>query len=211
MWGYSVSGNVFIDFNLDGIKNGSDFSYTGGSASVTISSGPTVIVDAAGNYIFKDLKAGSYVLTLNVPPGYAATNGSCRPVMSQPPPAACQTSTTLPITITTSNITTGADFGITPSNRVEGHVYSDPTGGYCSSARNAYQGADLTLTNTVTGALVSSPYSTTDVNGYYLFPSVFNGSYNLSITAPAGYSVRGRNVNGAGWQFNTSNSILLNF
>jgi len=72
---YDISGNIFVDTNNNGVKDGSETNYVG--ATVTLSgsniSSQTATSDASGNYTFSQVASGNYNLVLTVPSGYVGT------------------------------------------------------------------------------------------------------------------------------------------
>ena len=77
---FTISGDVFVDQNKDGLQNGGDVNYTG---AITIgSTGRTVTYPApAGNYLISNLPGGTYTVSYSWPARYFATNpkASLRP------------------------------------------------------------------------------------------------------------------------------------
>jgi hypothetical protein len=72
---YTISGNVFVDLNSDGIDSG-ESNYTGTPAININSSGGDVSIPSAGNYLVQNLPAGQYTVTYTNPPtanGYIVT------------------------------------------------------------------------------------------------------------------------------------------
>lgn len=68
---YTLSGNVYVDSNENGVKDIDESGYSG--ALVSLVGKPDVTTDQLGNYIFSDVTAGTYTETLTVPTGYHAT------------------------------------------------------------------------------------------------------------------------------------------
>ncbi len=79
---YSISGNVFVDQNKDGVQNGGDSNFTGGITISPNPAGATVTYPSAGNYIINNMPAGPYTISYtSLPAGYQMTN----PVNGPPP------------------------------------------------------------------------------------------------------------------------------
>ena len=80
---YTISGNVYVDANLNKVKDGSDVNYSAG-ATVTLSgsAAKTTTSDNLGNYIFSGLYIGNYNVALTTPSGYTNTT-QCFSILSQ--------------------------------------------------------------------------------------------------------------------------------
>ena len=70
---FTISGNVFVDQNKDGLQNGGDTNYTG-AISVTSSGGTVSYPAPAGSYLVSSLPAGTYTISYSWPSRYASTN-----------------------------------------------------------------------------------------------------------------------------------------
>lgn len=70
---YTISGNLYLDANRNGIKD-AEGSF-GAGTGITLSGGAslTTMTDASGNYNFSGLYAGTYTVTLTIPAGYKST------------------------------------------------------------------------------------------------------------------------------------------
>jgi hypothetical protein len=69
---YTISGNVYVDTDMNGSKNGSEANY--GSAITVTSSGGSVSYPApAGSYSVGSLVYGTYTVAFSLPAGYRAT------------------------------------------------------------------------------------------------------------------------------------------
>jgi hypothetical protein len=69
--GYSISGNVFIDANKNGVKDGGEPNYTG-TPTVTASQG-TVVANSNGSYTISNLPPGVVTISVIPPPSYTMT------------------------------------------------------------------------------------------------------------------------------------------
>ena len=93
---FSVSGNVFVDDNKDGIQNNGETNYTAGSITVTPNPSAGSISYNNGNFTITNVPGGNYTITYNGPPsgfiltrpkpavysitvGNASTGGACAP------------------------------------------------------------------------------------------------------------------------------------
>ncbi len=70
---FTISGNVFVDQNKDGLQNGGDVNYTG-AISVTSSGGTVSYPAPSGSYLVSNLPAGTYTISYSWPNRYASTN-----------------------------------------------------------------------------------------------------------------------------------------
>lgn len=71
---YTVTGNVFIDTDRDGVKDGGEGNYSGAVINLTGAATRQTTTGALGNYIFSNLYGGSYTSTLTIPSGYVPTS-----------------------------------------------------------------------------------------------------------------------------------------
>ena len=77
---YTISGDVFVDTNNNGVKDGTEANYT--ASAITITSSPIGTVSApccTGAYTVSGVPNGSYSITLTVPSGYIISNGGLNP------------------------------------------------------------------------------------------------------------------------------------
>lgn len=137
---YSISGNVFVDQNKDGVQNGGDSNYTGG---ITISPNPpgaTVTYPSAGNYVINNMSAGQYIISYtSLPSGYTMTNP-----LNGPPPSfsvtvgpGCDVTGSNSASCDLSGNITGLRYGITnsipwiqsTSGDITGVNVTNPSGG----------------------------------------------------------------------------------
>ncbi len=68
---YTLSGSVYEDTNSNGVKDLSENGY--GDVVVSTNTGQSTTTDNDGIYVFSNLVAGTYVVTVTVPEGYSAT------------------------------------------------------------------------------------------------------------------------------------------
>lgn len=81
----SITGNVFLDYSGDGVRNGiepglaGETLYIDYNGSGTLDAGdPVATTDAKGNYKFSNLTLGDYRINVFVPPGHIATSPTFR-------------------------------------------------------------------------------------------------------------------------------------
>src|SRR5581483_7094400 len=77
---YSISGNVFVDTNKNGLKGAGESNYIATTQAVTLRKGDGTYIGAVnaaadGTYVFSNLTAGTYLVqyTGPVPSGYRMT------------------------------------------------------------------------------------------------------------------------------------------
>lgn len=166
---YTISGNVYVDTNGNGFKDGGESGYnSGGSRILRLSTGTNASTNFVGNYSFSGLGAGSYTVTLTVPIGYIVTTAN-------PQAAVLGPSTTI-------------NFGIRPVYTITGTVFDDFGSGNAANNGNGVQDAGE---NGHFGVTVSNGGSNAVSNGVggYTISNVIAGTYNVSATIPSGYSV----------------------
>jgi subtilisin family serine protease len=81
---FSITGNVFIDSNGNGVKDSGEANSTGRTLTLSGQSTGTATTDASGNYTFSNRVAGNYTVTLTVPSGFTATTTNPRSISVGP-------------------------------------------------------------------------------------------------------------------------------
>lgn len=72
---YTISGNVYLDLNKNEIKDGGEANFASGTVvTLSGSASRTATTNSTGNYSFASLFAGTYNVTLTLPPGHANTS-----------------------------------------------------------------------------------------------------------------------------------------
>jgi hypothetical protein len=176
---YTISGQVFVDYNHNRVIDPGDAPYTAGSLTVTINPATgtgattTTTVQADGSYTFQNVESGTYTLSIqNVPAGYLLV---------------------APITVTVNQTTgskTGQNIGITPVYSISGQVFIDYNhNGTLDAEDTAYIASTLTVTiNPATGT--GQTTTTTQANGSYSFQNVESGTYTITLaTVPPAYKL----------------------
>ncbi len=79
---YTVTGNVFVDANSNGFKDGGESNYSG--ATVALTGNGSTSTNGSGNYTFSNISAGNYNVTLTLPVGYSATTTNPRAITLGP-------------------------------------------------------------------------------------------------------------------------------
>jgi uncharacterized protein (DUF2141 family) len=163
----SIGDMVWLDLDGDGILDSAET----GIVNVTVTlSGPggdsTAITDGSGMYLFTDLAAGSYTVTVGSGPAdtVLSTAGSFQIDLAQGE----------------SNLT--ADFGFTPALPLASLgdiVWFDANeNGVVDAGEAGIAGVTVVLTG---GSLASPETATTDAAGNYLFVDLPAGTYTVSV------------------------------
>ncbi len=71
---YTISGTVYVDTDSNGIQGAGESGYNG--ATVTVTGRGNRVTNLAGAYSFLGVPAGTYAVTLTVPPTYTATTSN---------------------------------------------------------------------------------------------------------------------------------------
>jgi protocatechuate 3,4-dioxygenase beta subunit len=192
----SLGDNVWYDFDGDGVKDSNEV----GIVDVVVSikwAGPdgifgnaddlvlgTTTTDANGNYVFANLPAGNYEVSLDS----SSVNGTV-----------ATTPTTLTQTLTNGQTITNIDFGLRGTGQVGNLVWKDyDKDGVKDTNESGLSGAVVNLYHDINGnGIIDSNdpiigTTTTDINGEYLFENLINevasvsSSYNMSyiVSAP---------------------------
>ncbi|HVZ66867.1 MAG TPA: SdrD B-like domain-containing protein [Patescibacteria group bacterium] len=172
---YTISGNVFIDTNGNGVKDSGETGYGGATVGFQFYSNTTT-TSSSGNYSFTGISDGSYNIILTVPNDY---------VLTTPNPVAVSNSSHI------------ANFGIQFTGyTISGKVFVDTNGNgvqNCVGSCNNGAGDELNYN----GATIQrvgpgvDPTTTTAGNGSsggsYSFTGVNAGTYNITLTVPPSY------------------------
>jgi subtilisin family serine protease len=148
------------------------------SWSLTLTTGdPTRTTDAAGNYAFRRLTPGAYVVRQVVPPGWAATA-----------PAAGYHA----VNLVDGHGQSGLDFGsrIPPADAtIAGFVWEDvDNDGQRDAGEAGRGGVTVFLDGNGNGSLEPGETSTTSAaDGAYTFTGLASGSYRVAALAPGGF------------------------
>ncbi len=181
---------VWNDTNKNGVA-GSDESGIAG-VKVFLSNGKSTISDASGHYQFSGLCKGSYVVKVTPPTGMVAT-----------------TSTSVSVSLANDNSNNlGTDFGFAKptlicSGKIGNRVWND-------ADNNAIQGLLESGISGVEVTLSNGAKTVTDWLGNYQFSGLCAGSYVVTVTPPAGYTVASGTTNPAQVTLATNSSSLQN-
>ena len=195
----SIGDYVWEDANANGIQDAGEH----GKGNVTIrlngntgSGEPinlTTITDSDGEYIFNNLKPGTYTVSVVLPSGFnfsASDQGSDDTKDSDGLEGVISN-----IVITSSNENISVDFGLYTTATLGDLVWEDLNGnGIFDTNEPGLAGVQLNLTGT-TGAGTSVNRSvTTDGNGKYSFTNIVPGLYHVELEAPAGFNFSSANL-----------------
>ena len=185
-----ISGNVFSDFDRDGIDDGvGEPGFTGVSLALLDSSGnvvATVKTDANGDYTFADLPAGNYTVQVTDDSGVLANHELTSGLDS------------VPVTLAGTDIT-DIDFGYARNSgtgAIGDYVWLDADrDGVQDAGESGLSGVDVDLYDVGPDGAVGGgddvliASTTTDANGGYIFTGIAPGAYYADVdgtTVPAG-------------------------
>ncbi len=167
----SIGDTVYRDWNGNGIQDSDDEGIPG--VVITLSNGLTTTTNAAGQYLFNGLLAGSYVLTVGVPSGYTVTADPVGGLDGQ-----------ATYVLTSSQTLLTADFGLRPggSSFIGNQVFEDlannrvqdPTDpGIANITVRLYE--DTSGNGVIDSGDVNIVTTTTSAGGYYTFTGLAAG------------------------------------
>ena len=167
---FTISGTVYVDSNGNGIQDGGETGYNSGASQIVgLSGGGTRATNASGAYGFAGNIAGTYTVTLTVPSGYQATTANPRS--------------------TTIGPNSVVNFGIRRVYTITGTVFDDFGSGTPANNGNGVQDAGESGHSGVTVTAGAAGNTATNGSGAYTFSNVISGTYNVTVTAPGGYSL----------------------
>jgi len=202
----SLGDLVWNDANQNGIQDAGE----AGLANVTVGLGTTTatgnqvikttVTDSTGHYLFSNLDAGNYFVTVTAPTGYTLTKQYAGNTASDSNVSAANGySDWITLAQGENNLTIDAGLYKTPvvaKGSIGDLVWIDANNnGVQDSGEAGAAGVAVSLYNYNTGVTVST---TTDSTGHYLFSNLDAASYAVSFGTLAGYSY-------APWH-NTSNT-----
>jgi len=173
--GGSLGDRVWVDVNGDGVQDPAEPGFAG--ATVTLSTGATTTTDANGYYSFRDLPAGTYTVTVQVPSGWVATYDSDG--VSTPGSAV--------VALLAGQSLDTADFGYQEYTASIGdRVWRDNNGdGVQDGGEPGLAGVTVQLWNAAGTTELDS--RVTDANGFYEFEGLGAGSYTVVVIQPAAH------------------------
>lgn len=175
--GYTISGNVYVDANNNGVKDTGEVNYSGATLTLSGAGTGTTTTNTSGNYSFTR-GPGTYTVTLTAPSGYTA-----------PVPSA--------------NVTIGpnatANFRLVPVSTLTIHVYNDFNGNGVEDAVDTDSGGRIvtingtnlssaTLPGNCTRVSSSSLSCTTYSNGNIIVSNIVAGGTTNTLTIPQNWT-----------------------
>ena len=193
----SLSGNVFLDKNNDGIKNGTDTVLVGVTIELLNAAGTvvtTTITDAFGNYSFTGLAPGQYSIREPSQPAGTANGITTAGAVPNGGTLGTVTATTVTpsvigaatkITLPPNTTSTGNNFAEIPSTRsISGRVFLDidENGSFngTDSGIPTSGGQVIQLTGTDVNGNPVSLTTTVAADGTYSFTGLPEGTYTLT-------------------------------
>jgi serine-aspartate repeat-containing protein C/D/E len=178
----SVCGTIWSDANRNGKQDRSEAGIAGVTVFLTDGNGATiatVTTDKNGKYLFSQVPAGRYSITVSgLPAGLAPTydvDGVNSP-------------NTATIKLSAGENKQAVDFGYGPAfATVSGRVWNDlDRDGVQDAGESGLKGVKVTLLN-ARGTTIAT--TTTDANGRYQFAQVEAGTYTVTVSSvPSGYT-----------------------
>jgi len=178
----AIGGLKFEDFNANGVRDPGEPGLAGVTIRLTPSAGPapTVVTDAAGNFIFTNVTPGTYVLSEIVPAGFTQTTPA--------PPG------TITVTLASGGSSINNLFGNFRgilTGTVSGLKFNDLNGnGVRDAGEPGLAGVTITLTpplDTPPPPPGSSRTTVTGPDGSFTFADVPLGAYLLREVPPPGF------------------------
>ena len=186
----TVSGNVYLDSNNDGIKQSGEKGVAQVKVTLTgiddrgNSVRLTNITNCQGAYSFGNLRPGTYTLTETQPARYL---DGIDTIGTQGGIAGNDVLTG--IVLASGLKGTGNNFGELKSASLSGFVYLDKNGnGDIDCSDRAIANVTITLTGVDDRGNSVSQTTVTDDDGAYVFSSLRPGTYQIAETQPAGYT-----------------------
>ena len=185
----SIGDRVWFDTNGDGTQDPGEPGLPGVPVTLTWA-GPdgqlgtpddltrTATTGANGIYLFPDLPAGVYTVTVTPTPGLTQTGD---------PDATLDSMSTVTLTAGQNNDT--QDFGYQGQSSLGGTVFVDVnTNGVREPGETRIPGVVVTLSGTDSAGNMVTRTATTGTDGTYLFVNLAPGTYSVSETQPAAYA-----------------------
>ena len=205
-FGYNGTGSIGDTIFFDANNNGTQQSSEGGINGVVVNLGldldgdgiadytDSATTDSNGNYLFEDLPAGEYTISVDVSTLPAGM------IQSSDPDGSLDDTTTLNLAGGGNNLQ--QDFGYTGTGSIGDTVWNDSDGdGVQDSGEGGLAGIAVTISADIDtdGTPDYQETVTTDGNGNYLFDNLPEGQYTISVdpgTLPAGFDPAGIDPDG---------------
>ncbi|MHA4871270.1 SdrD B-like domain-containing protein [Duganella sp. PWIR1] len=193
----SVGDRVWLDTNKNGIQDSGEAGLGGVKVKLLDAAGNQVgasaTTDANGNYLFSNLKPGTYTVVFDkasLPEGmvFTTANQGTDDAKDSDVSAAGVSHT---FTLASGQVDKSVDAGVLAAATIGDRVWIDKNGnGLQDSDESGKSGVTVELKDN-TGKVVKT--TTTDSNGNYKF-SVEAGTYSVNVKAPSGYYTTSQNV-----------------
>ena len=179
----SVGNRVWVDANKNGVQDSGEAGVAGVKVKLVDANGnqvgTTATTDASGNYLFSNLKPGSYTVVFDkatLPEGMAFVNAG----------GGAQSTT-----VSSGQVDKSLNLGVLAAATIGDRVWIDKNGnGLQDDGESGKAGVTVELKDS-TGKVVKT--TTTDSNGNYKF-SVEAGTYAVNVKAPGGFFFTGKDV-----------------
>lgn len=185
----SLGDRVWYDTDQDGVQDAGEVGVAGVPVTLYAADGTTVIAttvtDAFGNYIFSNLAAGQYVVGFTTPSGFTTSPQGAGSDTTLNSDASIATGKTAVIDLAAGQHNMTIDAGIynstpTNNNSIGDYVWLDENqDGIQDAGEEGAAGVTVTLYDASNNPIGTT---TTDANGYYLFPGLPNGDYSVGFS-----------------------------
>ncbi len=203
----TISGEVYNDFNANGLLNNGEVGITGGSVTLTgtnVNGTITPIVESissTGTYSFTGLLPGTYTVTeTTLPTGYVATGSDVGTVNGTADGTSTSSTLLSSISVGAGQSAVSENFGVYAPATISGEVYTDANAdGQLDNGETGLTGSTVTLTGTTTTGVAVSISEPVGANGTYSFTGLVPGTYTVTDSnIPAGYTPVASNVGTVG-------------
>ncbi|WP_317202683.1 SdrD B-like domain-containing protein [Janthinobacterium sp.] len=183
---------VWLDLNKNGVQDAGEAGVAGVKVTLLDASGHAVgsplTTDANGNYLFTNLKPGTYSVQFektSLPAGYVFTGKDAGGNDNLDSDASTVDGGTAQVTLASGESNHSVDAGIVATPATLGdRVWHDVNANGVQDAGEAGIGGVTVQLKDAAGAVVGS--TVTDASGNYSF-SVDPGTYSVAVVAPSGY------------------------
>ena len=196
----AIGDYVWEDTNKDGIQDDDEFGVPDVTVNLLDANGTTTLATTttgeAGDYLFPNLVAGTYIVEFEKPDGFTFTTSNQGGDAALDSDADATTGRTAPITLAWGQTDLTRDAGLVVEDQhlnlssLAGHVYHDANNNGLFEPDLGETGiANVTVTLTGSNDLGPIPgvIAATDSNGFYKFTDLRAGTYTITETQPGGY------------------------
>ncbi|MEN9865333.1 MAG: hypothetical protein RL748_923, partial [Pseudomonadota bacterium] len=201
--GAQLGDRVWLDTNKNGVQDAGEAGVAGVKVTLLDANGQAVgsplTTDANGNYLFTNLKPGTYSVQFDkttLPAGYLFTSKDAGGDDSNDSDANQTDGSTAQVTLASGESNLSLDAGVvaTPATLGDRVWHDSNANGVQDAGELGIGGVTVQLKNSL-GAVVGS--TVTDASGNYSF-SVDPGTYSVAVVAPAGFLATAKNAGGNG-------------